>query len=408
MQASKIKSQFPIFINHPNLVYLDNASTTQTPQIVLDGMNNYYSESRANIHRTLYDLGNRATEQYENARKKIANFINAEPDEIIFTSGTTHGLNLLAYVLNFKKGDTIVLTRLEHHANLIPWQTVSKCTGAELRFIELTPEYELNLESAKKLIDQNTKLVSFSGLSNSLGTRAPIEELIKLAHQHNTLTIVDAAQLVAHEPIDVKKLDCDFLVFSGHKMYGPTGIGILYGKKEKLEKLEPFFFGGEMIKEVSYKDATWNDVPLKFEAGTPNIAGAIGLGTAVDFINELGYETIISHEQELVNYLFKKLPPYIKVIGPALSIPRLGGVGVGGHRSGIVSFTIEGVHPHDIAEILNRDQIAIRSGHHCTMPLMKHLGITGTARISLGVYTTKEDINKLIESLEKVKTIFNV
>jgi cysteine desulfurase/selenocysteine lyase len=398
MNLSSIKNQFPIFKNHPNLVYLDNASTTQTPRIITDAMNKYYSENRANVHRALYDLGERATEQYEDARKKIAAFINADPDEIIFTSGTTHGLNLLAYTLNFKKGDNIVLTRLEHHANLIPWQTVSKCTGAELRFIELTPEYELDLESAKKLIDQNTKLVSLSGLSNSLGVHTPVETLTKLAHQYNALTIIDAAQLVAHEPIDVKKLDCDFLVFSGHKMYGPTGIGVLYGKKEKLEKLEPFFFGGEMIKEVNYETSTWADLPAKFEGGTPNIAGAIGLAAAVDFINELGYETIVSHEQELIEYLFDKLPAYTKVIGPVSSKDR----------AGIVSFTIDGIHPHDIGEILNRDSIAIRSGHHCTMPLMKYLKLSGTARVSFGIYNSKEDIDKLIVSLDNVKNIFKV
>lgn len=398
MNLSSIKARFPIFKNHPNLVYLDNASTIQTPQVVLDTMNKYYTENRANVHRTLYNLGERATKQYEDARKKIAKFINAEPEKIIFTSGTTHGLNLLAYTLNFKKGENIVLTRLEHHANLIPWQTISKCTGAELRFIELTPEYELDLESAKKLIDKNTKLVSFSGLSNSLGTYTPVEALIKLAHEHNALTIIDAAQLIAHQPIDVKKLDCDFLVFSGHKMYGPTGIGILYGKKEKLEQLEPFFFGGEMIKEVSYENSTWNDVPFKFEGGTPNIAGAIGLGAAVDFIKQLSWEKIVSHEQELVKYLFDKLPAYIKVIGPTYSKDR----------AGIVSFTIDGVHPHDIAEILNRDNIAIRSGHHCTMPLMKHLGLSGTARISFGIYNSKEDIDTLIVGLENVKKIFKI
>lgn len=398
MNLSNIKAKFPIFKAHPNLVYLDNASTTQTPQIVIDTMNKYYSENRANVHRTLYNLGERATEQYEEARKKIATFINAEPEEIIFTSGTTHGLNLLAYTLSFKKGDNIVLTRLEHHANLIPWQTVAKCTGVELRFIELTPEYELDLESAKKLINQNTKLVSFSGLSNSLGTYAPAEILIKLAHEQKALTIVDAAQLVAHEPIDIKKLDCDFLVFSGHKMYGPTGIGVLYGKKERLEQLEPFFFGGEMIKEVSYKNSTWADLPAKFEGGTPNIAGAIGLGAAVDFINELGCETIVSHEQGLTKYLFEKLPAYVKIIGPTYSK----------NRAGIISFANDGVHPHDSAEILNRNNIAIRSGHHCTMPLMKHLGISGTARISLGVYNSKEDIDRLIAGLKNVKKIFKI
>jgi cysteine desulfurase/selenocysteine lyase len=402
MDLSTIKTHFPIFKNHPNLVYLDNASTTQTSQIVLDAMNEYYTTNRANIHRGIYNLSTEATKKYEEARNKIAKFINAEPDEIIFTSGTTHGLNLLAYTLNFSKGDNIVLTRLEHHANLIPWQTVAKCTGAELRFIELTPEHEIDLQSAKKPIDKNTKLVSFTALSNTLGTKVNVEKIVQHAKKVNAITIVDAAQLVSHEPIDVKKIDCDFLVFSGHKMYGPTGIGVLYGKKDLLEKLDPFFYGGDMVNEVSYETATWADAPQKFEGGTPNIAGAIGLGAAVDFIQEIGWETIQKNERELTEYLFSKLPKFVNIIAS----PRLGGVGVGEHHNSIISFTIDRVHPHDIAEILNRYNIAIRAGHHCTMPLMKYLGITGTARISLGMYNTKEDIDKLIEGIKKIKKVF--
>jgi cysteine desulfurase/selenocysteine lyase len=396
MNLSSIKNHFTIFKNHPNLVYLDNASTTQTPQSVLDAMNDYYTNYRANIHRGIYNLSTEATKKYEEARIKIANFINVKPDEIIFTSGTTHGLNLLAYTLNFSKGDNIVLTRLEHHANLIPWQTVAKCTGAELRFIELTPEHEIDFQSAKKMIDKNTKLVSFTALSNTLGTKVNIETIVQHAKKVNAITIVDAAQIISHEPTDVKKLDCDFLVFSGHKMYGPTGIGVMYGKKELLEKLDPFFYGGDMVKEVSYEAATWADVPQKFEGGTPNIAAAIGLGAAVDFIQEMGWETIKKNEQELTEYLFSKLPKFVNIISSNLKL----------ERSGIISFTIDGVHPHDIAEILSRQSISIRAGHHCTMPLMKHLGITGTARVSLAMYNTKEDIDKLINALEEVKNIF--
>jgi cysteine desulfurase/selenocysteine lyase len=396
MNLSTIKTHFLIFKNHPNLVYLDNASTTQTPQIVLDAMSEHYTTNRANIHRGIYNLSTEATKKYEEARNKIAEFINAEPDEIIFTSGTTHGLNLLAYTLNFSKGDNIVLTRLEHHANIIPWQTVAKCTGAELRFIELTPEHEIDLQSAKKLIDKNTKLVSFTALSNTLGTKVNVETIVQHAKKVNAITIVDAAQIISHEPIDVKKLGCDFLVFSGHKMYGPTGIGVLYGKKELLEKLDPFFYGGDMVNEVSYETATWADAPQKFEGGTPNIAGAIGLGAAVDFIQEIGWETIQKNERELTEYMFSKLPKFVNIIGSNLK----------SEKSGIISFTIDGVHPHDIAEILNRHNVAIRAGHHCTMPLMKHLGITGTARVSLAMYNTKEDINKLITGLEEVRNIF--
>ncbi len=404
MDLSTIKTRFPIFKNYPKLVYLDNASTTQTPQIVLDAMNEYYSTNRANIHRGIYNLSTEATKKYEEARNKIAKFINAEPEEIIFTSGTTHGLNMLATTLGKKLShtDNIVLTRLEHHANLVPWQQISQTTGAKLKFIELNEDLQLDEISLEKIIDDNTKIVSFTALSNTLGTKVNVETIVQHAKKVNAITIVDAAQLVSHEQIDVKKLDCDFLVFSGHKMYGPTGIGVLYGKKELLEKLDPFFYGGDMVNEVSYETATWADVPQKFEGGTPNIAGAIGLGAAIDFIQEIGWETIQKNEQELVKYLFSKLPKFVNIIAS----PRLGGVGVGEHHNSIISFTIDGVHPHDIAEILNRHHIAIRAGHHCTMPLMKHLDITGTTRVSLGLYNTKEDIDKLISALEEVKNIF--
>jgi cysteine desulfurase/selenocysteine lyase len=359
----------------------------------------------------------------------LAQVENAEPEEIVFTSGTTHGLNLLARQLNLtchsersqsvaknppangmptepneilhsvQDDDckpNIILTRLEHHANLLPWQQFAKRTGVELRFIELTKEYEVDLESAQKLINENTKLVSFSGLSNTLGTIAPIEKIIKLAKQYNAITIIDAAQLVGHQQIDVKKLDCDFLAFSGHKMYGPTGVGVLYGKKEKLAELEPFFYGGDMVKEASYKSATWQEAPMKFEAGTPNIAGAIGLGAAVDFIQEIGWGETQKHEQKLLSYFFNKKPDYLKIIGP--DSPT--------NRGPVISFTIDGVHPHDVAEILNRHNVAVRAGHHCAMPLMKHLGIGGTVRISFGIYNNTEDIDKLFEGLEEVKKIF--
>lgn len=397
MKVNIIKNKFPIFQTHPTLAYLDNAATTQTPHIVLDKMNDYYSNYRSNIHRGIYDLSIKATEEYEIARTKVARLINAEPEEIVFTSGTTHALNLLARAhqdLILKRD--VLLTRLEHHANLLPWQQLAKKTGGELRFIELTKEHELDLKSAEELLDKNTALLSFSGLSNTLGTLTQIEKLIKLAKTHNTTTIIDAAQLVAHEPIDVKKLDCDFLVFSGHKMYGPTGIGVLYGKKEKLVGLEPFFYGGDMVKEVSYESATWQDAPMKFEAGTPNIAGAIGLGAAVDFIQDIGWEKIQKHEQELLNYFFENKPGYLKIIGP--NSPT--------NRGPVISFTIDEVHPHDIAEILNRKNIAVRAGHHCTMPLMKYLGISGTTRISFGIYNTIEDIDTLFKGLENVKKIF--
>ncbi len=394
-----IKSQFPIFLNHVDLVYLDSAASTQTPQVVLDAMNEYYMQYRSNIHRGLYDLSATATEKYEEARKKIANFIGAEKNEIVFTSGTTHGLNFLASSLgkNLKKGDNIVLTQLEHHANLVPWQMVAKEKGVELRFIKVE-NFEVSIESAKKLIDENTKIVSFALVSNALGTLTPAKEIIELAKNVGATTVVDAAQAVAHMPIDVKELDFDFLVFSGHKMYGPTGIGVLHGKKEKLATLEPYFYGGDMIREVTYENSTWADIPERFEGGTPNIAGAIGLGAAVDFINSIGFEKIVEHEKNLTQKFLLELQKIegIKIIGLTKSEKRIG----------VISFTLDGVHPHDVAEILNRDNIAVRVGHHCCMPLMKLLGLSGTVRVSVGVYTTEQEVIKVIEGIQKIKNIF--
>lgn len=397
-----IKSQFPIFQKHPDLVYLDSAASTQTPQVVLDAMDEYYTEYRANIHRGLYDLSARATEKYEEAREKVAAFIGAEKNEVIFTSGTTHGLNLLARGLckNLKAGDNIVLTSLEHHANLVPWQEYAREKGVELRFIELNDNYELDINSTKQRIDKNTKVVSFSLVSNVLGTItiANIPEIFEYAQSVGAITVVDAAQAMAHMGPDVKVLDCDFLVFSGHKMYGPTGIGVLYGKKERLETLEPFFYGGDMIREVTYEKSSWADIPERFEGGTPNIAGAIGLGAAVDFIQSIGILNIIQHEVPLQEKLFEELNKIegLKIIGPEFGEPRIG----------VVSFTLEGIHPHDIAEILNRDNVCIRAGHHCAMPLMKKLNLFGTNRISIGVYNTEEDIEKCVAAIQKVKTIF--
>ncbi len=401
-----VKKQFPVFKHQPDLSYLDSASTTQTPKVVLDAMNDYYTKYRANVHRGVYTLSVQATEQYENAREIVAEFINAEPAEIIFSSGATFSLNQLCHSLSprLSHRDNVVLTRMEHHANLVPWQQMAKHYGFELRFIELTKSpleggFVIDLASARKLIDANTKIVSFSLASNVLGTVTPAEEIIKLAKRQRAITIIDAAQAAGHMPIDVKKLDCDFLTFSGHKMYGPTGSGVLYGKKVLLEEhLEPFLFGGEMVTEVTYGDATWNEVPWKFEAGTQNIAGAIGLGAAVKFIKEIGWETIQKHENELTNKLISELTVAgVKIIGPAAA----------GNRLGVVSFVIPGVHPHDVAEILSQENICVRAGQHCAMPLMKHLRLeSGTVRASIGLYTTEEDIEKLMRGVEKAKKIF--
>lgn len=399
MTMTNFKKDFPIFTTHPDLVYLDSASSSQTPQVVLDAMEEYYTAYRANIHRGVYDLSAKATDGYESARSTVANFIGALPEEIVFTSGTTHGLNVLASSIGSELGpaDNVVLTRMEHHANLIPWQQMSKKYGFELRFIEIE-NYELRMKNDEltRVIDEHTRVVSVTHVSNSLGTVNPVEEIIAAAKKVGALTIVDAAQSVAHMPIDVKKMDCDALVFSGHKMYGPTGVGVLYAKKSLLERMQPFFYGGDMIKEVSYTNATWHDIPWKFEAGTPNIAGVIGLAAAVQYIERIGFEAILKHEKELTDYALRELQKIdeLSIIGPEKS------------RAGVISFTLKNIHTHDVASILNEFHVAVRAGHHCTMPLMKLLGIPGTTRASFGLCNSKEDVDQLIKGLLKVKKIF--
>src|SRR3989338_8358479 len=411
------KNDFPIFQSDQSLVYLDNASTTQTPKVVIDSMNTYYVQYRSNVHRGMYPLSQEATERYEQARKTIAESINAEADEAVFTSGATHGLNMLAQSLcgNLKPGDNVVLTRLEHHANLIPWQEMKKRYGFEVRYIECDDVRTTNdtnpsassgqairttnidLESARGVIDEKTKIVSFAMVSNALGTILPVKELVQMTQKVGAVTVVDAAQTVAHMPIDVKALDCDFLVFSGHKMYGPTGIGVLYGKKERLETLEPFHFGGEMIREVTYERATWAEVPHKFEAGTPNIAGAIGLATAFVYLSHLRWDEIQKHEEDLKKYLLHHLQDVATIVGPQNSQDRVG----------VVSFSVDDIHPHDVADILGKQGICVRAGHHCAMPLMSYLGIpAGTVRVSLGVYNTREDVDRLVAGIEYVRRVF--
>jgi cysteine desulfurase / selenocysteine lyase len=359
-----------------------------------------YTKYRSNIKRGLYDLNIKATNEYEKARGNVAKLLNAKPKEIIFTSGTTHGLNALAYSLSsvLSHRDNVVLTRAEHHSNLVPWQQMQKHYGFGLRFVELADDFSLDLESAKKVIDENTKIISFTLASNVLGTITPAQEIVKLSKPNRAITIIDAAQAAAHVQIDVKVLDCDFLLLSAHKMYGPTGIGVMYGKKVMLEEhLEPFFFGGEMVNEVTFGSASWSDVPNKHEAGTPNIAGAIGLGAAAKFIMNLGWDKINKHELGLTQQLINELQNIgARIIGPNNLKNRIG----------VVSFNLPGVHPHDIAEVLNKENICIRAGTHCTMPLHQYLDINSSARASVGVYNTKEDISKLITGLKKVKKVF--
>ncbi|KKW42543.1 MAG: cysteine desulfurase [Candidatus Magasanikbacteria bacterium GW2011_GWA2_56_11] len=397
MTGTAAKQHFALFARHPHLAYLDNAASTQTPQAVVGAMASYYTGYRANIHRGVYELSALATGRYENARGALARFINASADEIIFTSGTTAGLNWLALRLTqkFTSRDNVVLTRLEHHANLVPWQQAAKERGFSLRFVELTPGYEIDLASARTLIDENTKVVGFALVSNTLGTISPARELIALAHERGALTIVDAAQAAAHLPLDVRDLEADFVAFSGHKMYGPTGSGVLFGRREHLRRLEPLFYGGEMVSHVTYETAEWAGIPERFEAGTPAIAEAIGLGAAAEFITGLDLAAIRAHETRLTEYALEKVGKEVKIIGPA-DISR---------RTGVVSFVIKGAHPHDIADILDKHGVVVRAGHHCTMPLMRYLGLTGATRASLGVYSTAEDIDRLVEGVRYAKKV---
>lgn len=384
--------QFPLLKNR-SVVYLDNAATTQTPQEVLDAMTHFYTEYKANIHRGIYKMSITATEAYEKARANIARFLNASPEEIIFTSGTTASLNLLADALttSFGPDDDVVLTQMEHHANLVPWQQLAKRRGFMVRFLSITKEGRLE----KIEFSSRTRIVSLTHLSNVLGTITPIAEIARKAHDAGAVVVVDAAQSAGHLPLDVRALDCDFLVFSGHKMYGPHGIGALYGKRKLLEEMEPVRFGGGMIREVTFTDATWHDLPWKFEPGTPPIPEAIGLGCTVELLGSKGMASIAERERAVTAYALEKLA--------AISGLTIHGPKTTEGRSGILSFTIDGAHPHDIAAILDESSIAIRGGHHCAAPLMSVLGVTGVARASIGLYTETSDIDRLVAGLDHVR-----
>lgn len=391
-----IKKDFPLLANS-KIVYLDNAATTQKPKAVINAIKRFYERENANIHRGLYDLSVKATEKYEEARRIVAEFINAGKNEIIFTRSATESINLLANSLPklFNGKDEIVLSEMEHHSNLVPWQETAKRFGLKLKFIRVNKNYELSLIDAKRKITNKTAIVSVAHVSNAFGTINDIRNIIKLARKKNAIVVIDAAQSAPHMRIDVNKLDCDFLTFSGHKIYGPTGIGILYGKAELLNKMPPFQFGGDMIKSVTLEKTIFDDPPGKFEAGTQNIAGSIGLGEAIKYINKIGMKNIEKYEKSLLKYAFKKLN---NVRGITLYAP-LDGVG-------IISFNLEGIPPHDLASLLNDNGISVRAGHHCCMPMMSNLGIAGTARVSLSFYNTKEDIDSLIEGLNAARKIF--
>ncbi|PGX72737.1 cysteine desulfurase [Priestia megaterium] len=402
MNISDIRKQFPILdqeVNGSPLVYLDSAATSQKPLAVIEAIEKYYKEYNSNVHRGVHTLGTRATDGYEGAREKVRKFINAKStEEIIFTRGTTTALNTVAASYgraNLKPGDEIVITYMEHHSNIIPWQQVAKETGATLKYISLTEDHALSLEEVKSTITSNTKIVSIMQVSNVLGTVNPVKEIAEIAHANGAVMVVDGAQSTPHMKVDVQDLDCDFFAFSGHKMGGPTGIGALYGKKELLEKMEPIEFGGEMIDFVNLYESTWKELPWKFEGGTPIIAGAIGLGAAIDFLEEVGLDNIQAHEHKLAQYALDRLS---QVDGITIYGPK--------ERAGVVTFNIEDVHPHDVATVVDADGIAIRAGHHCAQPLMKYLNVSSTARASFYLYNTEEEVDKLVSSLIKTKEYF--
>lgn len=406
LNTEKIKQDFPIFnqkINDETLVYLDNAATSQIPKFVEEKVRDFNEKERANVHRGVHALGLRATNQYESSRQKVANFIGANnAKEVIFTSGCTDSLNLVAASFgeqNIQAGDEILVSIMEHHSNLLPWQQLAKRKQAKLNFIEINSDGLLDIKNLKSKINSKTKIVALTHVSNVLGTINPIKELTTLAHEKGAIVVVDGAQAVGHFPINVAELNVDFYAFSGHKMFAPTGIGVLYGKKDLLDKMPPYRLGGEMIANVTREGATWAEVPYKFEAGTPNIAGAIGLGAAIDYLQSLDFDLIQKHEQELTSYALEKLKNVsgLTIYGPQKSNGRIG----------VISFNLKNIHPHDLATALDLDGIEVRAGHHCAQPLMASLNTESTVRASLFIYNTKDDIDKLVSSLHEAKEFFS-
>ncbi len=399
----KIRADYPILktvVHGKPLCYLDNAATTQKPQAVIDKLVEYYSTMNANIHRGVHYLSELSTKEFEDSRIKIKNFINAKSEkEIIFTKGTTDSLNLAATAFDrgkLKSGDEIIITGMEHHSNIVPWQLIAKDKNIKLRVVPITDTGEIIFEEFEKMINEKTKLVSVVYVSNSLGTVNPVEKIIKTAHRYNLPVILDAAQAIQHLSIDVQKLDCDMLAFSGHKIYGPTGIGVLYGKEKLLNELPPYQGGGDMISKVTFEETTFNSLPYKFEAGTSNIADAIGLGTAIDYISGTGINAIAKHEGELLAYTTERISelPEVKIIGQAKE------------KSSVLSFVIDNIHPHDVGTFLDFEGVAVRTGHHCTQPVMDRYCIPATTRASFAMYNTKEEVGILINSLKKVIEVF--
>jgi len=403
MLQSEIKSDFPTLnqkINGNDLVYLDNAATTQKPKSVINSVNEYYKKTNSNIHRGVHTLSQEATEKYENARMKIAKFINSTTEkEIIFVRGATEAINLVAnsYVRPLlQPNDQIIITEMEHHANIVPWQIVCKEKEAELKILPMNSKGELIVDELEKIITNKTKFMAINHVSNSLGTINDVRKIVEIAHKHNIRILIDGAQAVQHIPIDVKEINADFYCFSGHKIYAPTGIGILYGKKKLLDEMPPYQGGGDMIKSVTFEKTIYNDVPNKFEAGTPNISGAIGLGTAIDYIQDIGIDNIAKHESDLLNYATEKIKEIkgVKIIGNAKD------------KASVLSFTMENIHPHDIGTIMDSHGVAIRAGNHCTQPVMDFYSIPATARASFAIYNDKTDVDKLISSVKKTMEVF--
>jgi cysteine desulfurase/selenocysteine lyase len=403
--AAQVRSDFPILqrqVNGHPLIYFDNAATSQKPLAVMQAMDHYYRHCNANVHRGVHTLSNEATDAYEGAREKIARFVNApSPQEIIYTRNASEAINLVAYswgLSHLERGDEIVLSVMEHHSNLIPWQWVAQRTGAHLKFIQITPEGELDLEHYRSLLSDRTRLVAVTQVSNMLGSINPVQEMTELAHRYGAKVLLDACQSVPHMPVDVQALDCDWLAFSGHKMCGPTGIGVLYGRRELLRAMPPFLGGGEMIADVYWDHATYADIPHKFEAGTPAIAQAVGLGAAVDYLSQIGLERVHAHEQRLITHLLD-------------GIQHIAGITVYGpkdpaRRAGLVSFSVEAVHPHDLSTLLDEQGIAVRAGHHCTQPLHRYLGVQSTARASVYLYNTLAEVDRFLDVLAEAVEFF--
>ena len=402
--AERVRADFPILhqqVNGKPLVYLDNGATSQKPQAVIDELVRYYSTENANVHRGVHTLSQNATEDYEGARAKVKRLLNAADDhEIVFTRGTTDSLNIVAQ--SFGKhtlgpGDEVIVSNMEHHSNIVPWQMLREEKGVVLRVVPIDESGELVMDEYERMLSPRTKLVSITHVSNALGTILPVEQIIGRAHAQGIPVMLDGAQAVPHMAVDVRKLDCDFYVFSGHKIFGPTGIGVLYGKAEMLDDLPPVQGGGDMIKSVTFERTIYNDLPYKFEAGTPNIAGAIGLGAAIDYVQSVGYESFASYEDDLLEYGTKALE----------GIEGLRIIGTAPHKAGILSFVMENVHPHDIGTILDAEGVAVRTGHHCAQPVMQRFQIPATVRASMAMYNTKEDIDALVRAIDRVIEVFS-